>query len=68
MNYEGLECHPTDEYVHWTERDRKGLMLKLRPAYDKIVSMDLKKELTILLEAAYDSGRSDEADCNNPDI
>ena len=69
-NSEGLEYHPTDRFVHWSEKNRKVKMIKLRTAYDniKLVKASLIKDLEFLMEAAYQSGIEDEADSNNPDL
>lgn len=59
-NWFGLEIHPTDEYIHWKDRNKTKTALKLRAAYDKIIAAGLKEELDILTLAAYDTGRDDE--------
>jgi hypothetical protein len=45
-------------------------MRELRAAYDAIVKLDpkLSTSLETLLNAAYENGRDDEADNNNPDL
>lgn len=65
-NWFGLDCHPTDTYLHWTMKDkeREKTALTLRAAYDKIVAAGLKEELDILTHAAYNSGSDDERDSN----
>lgn len=61
-NWLGLDAHPTDNYVHWTERDPEKLMLELRERYDKIVSAGLEKELKFLLDSAWNSANLDAND------
>lgn len=70
INWFGEESHPTDSYIHWNNK-QKEVKIKsktLRKAYDKIISVGLKKELELLLVAAYNSGRLDEFDENNENI
>jgi hypothetical protein len=69
LNAYGFPYHATDTYIHWTERTPGEKMKQLRTIYDKIITSGVSvKELEVLLGAAYDSGRSDENDCNNEDI
>ena len=67
-NYLGLQCHPTDEYVHWKDDDGLATMKTLRAAYDKLIELGCADELKILLDAAYHQGKMDESDYNNPDL
>ena len=65
-NWFGMEPHITDTYIHWTVKDKDivPMATKLREAYDAFESAGMKKELDILLEAAYESGVDDENDSN----
>jgi len=56
-NWAGIQAHPTDDYVHWTAKKPKEIMSKLRGPYDSIVKAGFKKDLDILLDAAYNTGR-----------
>lgn len=71
LNWAGLECHPTDDYVHWTSKDPQGEMIKLRESYNLILTATgystwsedyIKNELDTLLNAAYRKGSNDEAE------
>jgi hypothetical protein len=70
LNWFGIESHPTDCRIHWSISGKQRLKeaATLRAAYDKIIAAGLKDELDILTSAAYESGRQDECDNNNPDI
>jgi len=65
-NWFGLEPHPTDEYIHWTQKNPKEVATKLRVAYDAIVYVGLRNELEQLLASAYATGRDSELDYNDP--
>lgn len=67
-NWFGLEPHETDSYIHWACRNPVDEANTLRNAYNQIVILGCKKELSLLLRASYDAGSSDEADNNNPDL
>ena len=64
LNWFGLETHETDTYIHWSERGKSRLKKaeQLREVYDKIKDAGLKKELDVLLSAAYSAGQDDERD------
>ena len=66
-NWFGQEPHPTDRYIHWSNKDMRKQAEKLRAAYDKIIAVGLKDELDILTEGAYEEGRTDEFESTNPD-
>ena len=63
-NWFGMECHPTDQYIHWRLSDDKRLkqVKKLREAYDSVPPL-YRKALDDLLTAAYNKGCEDERDC-----
>jgi hypothetical protein len=67
-NWLDLPIHPTDEYVHWNDTRPKDKMIILRVAYDKLVELGCKEEVTILLEAAYAMGGMDEHDAHDIDL
>ena len=67
LNWTKLPPHPTDTYVHWSDKNPVETMEKLRKAYDSLVGVD-KKALELLLDTAYEAGRSDEHDFNDPDL
>lgn len=61
-NWVGLNIHPTDEYVHWSEKNPKETMQKLRNAYDAIAELGQTDNLRMLLEAADHCARCDAAE------
>ena len=65
-NWFGATSHPTDQYITWRDKDASSKAVELRNAYDLLVkdSMENVNALNILLEAAYDSGREQEAELN----
>ena len=67
-NFFGWECHPTDEYVHWSlankPRELVPFVSGLREAYDLIVENGCEKQLKLLLKAAYEMGSIDEHEMN----
>ena len=67
-NWFGMESHATDYLIHWTCKNPEVTAKELRLAYDSIVDAGLEDDLQLLLDAAYDSGRDDENDSNNPDL
>lgn len=69
LNWVGLKFHKTDYYVHWKDKNPVEEMNKLRTIYDKIVSLGVDElSIDLLLDAAYNMGRSEECDANNPDL
>ena len=65
LNAYGLPFHPTDTYVHWTEKDPIAKMKELRVAYEALGDVN-KKALEVLLSAAWNSGY-DNAEDNHQD-
>ena len=63
-NWFGLSIHPTDEYIHWKDRDFIKHAAELRAAYDAIVAAGLEEQLKVLLRASYNMGSQDEAESN----
>lgn len=63
-NWFGLDLHPTDEYVHWTEADPVTTAKKLRSHWDFLVKGGERSEtaLKFLLDAAYYDGLFDGRD------
>lgn len=61
-NWAGLSIHPTDEYVHWSDRDRVAKMHKLRAAWDTIINDGHKDALMILMQAAVDYEANNQAE------
>ena len=66
INWFGLESHPTDTYIHWTEPQKERLKKaeRLRKAYDAIIAAGLEDELTDLLAEARTAGQDDEREAN----
>ena len=64
INYFGMEIHPTDVYIYWTEKKKEKEAKRLREAYDKITASGLEKELKVLLTVAYESGGIDESEAH----
>ena len=62
-NWFGLECHPTDSFVHWSEsiKNRMHNAIKLRSAYDRLVGEDKQriKDFELLVEAAQSIAKKD---------
>ena len=67
-NFFGWDCHPTDQYVHWSlatkPKELVPFVTKLREAYDLIVDNGLENNMKTLLEAAYEAGGADEHEAN----
>jgi len=62
-NWVGLESHPTDDYVHWSEKNPMEKMKKLRANWDYLTTDEIDiNSLKILLDAAYQAGRQSEVD------
>ena len=68
INDWGLPSHPTDDFIYWNENNPVEKMKQLREVYDNIVEVVDPEVLKVLLVAAYESGRDDEHDANNPDL
>ena len=66
INWFGIESHPTDDYIHWSEKPKERLKKaeRLRKAYDAIIVAGLEDELKDLLNEARDAGRDDEREMN----
>lgn len=62
QNWFGLDPHPTDDMVHWSEKDPQKIAIPLREAYDSIVLAGLKESLELLLEAKREATQMDAAD------
>lgn len=58
-NWFGMDCHPTDSYIHWSNQDPKGTAKSLREAYNRFNPEQLDA-LKLLLSAAYRTGGDDE--------
>jgi hypothetical protein len=63
-NWAGLPIHPTDEYVHWSEKNVATKMQELRQHWDNVVSAGSEESLKVLLSAAHQAGRQEEWDAN----
>lgn len=61
-NWFNLEDHPTDEYIHWSEKNVKDVAINLRMYYNNIANAGFKGELDFLMKQAYYTGRLDESD------
>jgi len=68
LNWFGEKYHETDTYIHWQEKNPNKVSKEYRELYDKIVESGNEDELKKLLSIAYDSGRLDAEDENNPDL
>ena len=53
--------HPTDSYIHWTEKNPTKKAAQLRKAWDKLAYHD-EEALVFLLREAYHMGELDEND------
>lgn len=62
QNWFGLEPHPTDDMIHWTERDPRRVAGQLREAYERIVAAGLLAECMLLIEAAQEYIQAEEAE------
>ncbi len=62
-NWFGEECHPTDEYIHWTQNPNE-VSTPLRKAYDLIAGLgpEYTEALKLVAKAAYHAGELDEHD------
>lgn len=49
-NFVGLDFHPSDDLVHWSDKDKVKKMEAAREAWDKIKAAGLEKELRYLLD------------------
>lgn len=58
-NWFGMTPHQTDTCIHWSSNNAHDQARVFRAAYDKIAAKGLKKELEILLQAAYAAGSDD---------
>ena len=60
-NWAGLSPHPTDEYVHWNEKNPQEKMLKLREAWEAIDAASCVPQALLLLREAMSTASLDEA-------
>jgi len=59
LNWAGLPPHPTDNYVHWTDKDPVARMHELRDLWKAALFASSISSLEKLLEAAYIAGQRD---------
>ena len=55
-NWIGLPPHPTDEYVHWKDRNQVKRAQELRELWDDVTSTGSEESLKRLLKVAFDAG------------
>lgn len=57
----GLEIHPTDDLIHWREKDKIALAEKLRTAYQALTELGpaYAEHLKTLMDASRKSGYED---------
>jgi len=65
-NWFGLESHPTDKLLHWSNYDIKAKAEKLRALYDSIPA-EYHTAVEALIEASADQARSEEAEARAGD-
>jgi hypothetical protein len=72
-NWFGLESHPSDDLIHWSQvsdkkefKEFKEEVRQLRAAWDLLVTTPArKKALELLMDAKYNKVSSDHAEDNN---
>lgn len=60
-NWFNEQPHPTDEYIHWSDKNPKETSIKLRAAWDKLAFYD-EQALVILMRAAYHMAQCEAAE------
>lgn len=63
-NWFGLDPHPTDTLIHWSEKDPEAQAIVLREYYDILASDGRQTILDKLLWAARTSAILDEAEAS----
>lgn len=57
-NWFGIVGHPTDDFIHWKDRDPRATAERMRSAYDALATdVESTKRLEFLIQCAYDAGR-----------